>query len=420
MVVGMLVVGALVLAGCGSSDDDSSDSGSSSTPAAAATTADTGSTAAAPAAGDDYTAKVTDEEIQKTLDQAMNTDGVKVADIPPLMKSALARASVALTPDQLNKAFDCWQKSVCQLGSGKLTVGIADGFGDNTWRKFSKMNAILQAMTYPDVGKFIATNAHGKLATFQSDLRNLAAQGAKAVVSYNDFGPAAYSAMTAAQKTGMVITTYTGPNDGAPQTAITTSVQPNICQAGHDMAKAVKAELGDNPDVAYFSGTPGNPQDLGWSKCAQQDGVKSVFKADTNWTPAGAQTAASALVSSGKPAKAILYSYSDPVPNIVKVFEKAGKPVPTIVTWTYSNGSACTWKKKPFPFYQTNSLNWTARVAMDAAISKANGGDAPAQVLYPFPFVKAKETDCDASKPADFPGPSSLVPADLAGKILGA
>jgi ABC-type sugar transport system substrate-binding protein len=315
-------------------------------------------------------------------------------------------------------AFACWQGNSCTLGSGNVTLGLADGFGDNTWRKFSKMSVILQAMKYPQVGKLIFTNAHGQLATYQSNLRSLTAEGAKAIVAYNDFGPSAYSAFAAAQRAGATIATYVGPNDGAPTSSITTRVEPNICQAGKDMALATKQAVG-GAGVAYFTGTPGNPEDAGWQKCATQAGIKSVFSGITNWTPAGAQTAASALIASGKPAKAILYSYSNPVPNIVTAFNKASKPIPAIITWTQDNGASCQWKQKPYVLYQTNALNWAARVAVTAVITKAGGQSVPSAVFYPMPFVKAKASDCDPSKPADYPGTSALVPAQLVSKILG-
>jgi ABC-type sugar transport system substrate-binding protein len=315
-------------------------------------------------------------------------------------------------------AFACWQGNSCTLGSGNVTLGLADGFGDNTWRKFSKMSVILQAMTYPQVGKLIFTNAHGVLATYQSNIRELTAQGAKAIVAYNDFGPAAYPAFEAAQRSGAVVSTYVGPGDGAPVSAITTRVQPDICQAGKTMAQVTKQAIG-NTGVAYFTGTPGNPEDTGWQTCATQSGINAIFKADTNWTPAGAETAASALISSGKPAKAILYSYSNPVPNIVKTFNSAHQPVPAIITWTQDNGTSCQWKSHPYTLYQTNALNWGARVSVTAVMTKLGGQSVPAAVIYPMPFVKAKATDCDPSKPADYPGSSALVPQELVTKILG-
>lgn len=398
-------VAALVLvAGCGSSSTGSSSGANGNTAPSGGAPAGT-----APA--------VSAADIDKTITTALGKS-VPADSLPPLMKEALARASSTLTPAQLDKAFECWQKSSCTLGGGKITLAEADGFGDNTWRKFSKMDVILQALTYPEVGKFIYTNAHGDLSQYQSATRNLTAQGAKAIVAYNDFGPAAWPAFTAAQRAGAHISTFVGPGDGAPTSAITTRVQPDICEAGKVMAKTVKQAVGDAP-VAYFTGTPGNPEDAGWQKCATEAGVKSAFAADTNWTPAGAQTAASALIASGKEPKAILYSYSNPVPNIVKAFQKAGKPTPAIITWTTDNGTLCQLKQSPYPLYLTNALNWAARVSVTATVAAVNGTSVPAAVTYPMPFKKADPADCDAGKPADYPGTSALVPTELVTKILG-
>jgi len=395
----------LVNAGCGSDDNANTN-----------TAAGGGSTAAA--GGSEATANVSDADLQNTVNTALNTDTVQAATLPPLMRDALARATPA--PDQatMDKAYACWQQNSCTVGDGELVLGLADGFGDNTWRKFSKMNVILQALTHPEVGKIIMTNASGQLPKFQSDIRSLTAQGAKAIVSYNDFGPAAYPAFTAAQRGGAAVSTYVGPGDGAPVTAITTRVQPDLCTAGKTMAQASKDAVGNAP-VAYFSGTPGNPQDSAWQKCATEAGLNPVFKADTNWTPAGAQTAASALIASGKPAEAILYSYSNPVPNIVRTYNKANKPLPAIITWTQDNGTSCQWRRDKYPLYQTNALNWAARVSVDAVVNKANGQDVPDAVIYPMPFSQAKDSDCAAGKPADYPGTSALVPEQLVTKILG-
>jgi hypothetical protein len=59
-------------------------------------------------------------------------------------------------------------------------------------------------------------------------------------------------------------------------------------------------------------------------------------------------------------------------------------------------------------------------VAVTAIVNKVDGQSVPAEVAYPFPFSKANAADCDASKGADYPGPSALIPASLAAKMLGA
>jgi len=400
------IAAAVVVAGCGGS------TGSASAPAKA-NGASSSSSSSSAAGGPAVSSAALDKTISTVLQGPVPADS-----LPPLMKEALERASVQLTPAQLDKAFECWQKSACTIGNGKITLAEADGFGDNTWRKFSKMDVILQALTYPEVGKFIYTNAHGDLSQFQSAIRTLTAQGAKAVVAYNDFGPAAYPAFTAAQRAGVHLSTFVGPADGAPTSAITTRVQPDICEAGKVMGTVTKQAVGNAP-IAYFTGTPGNPEDTGWQKCASQQGLNPTFKADTNWTPAGAQKAASALIASGKSVKAILYSYSNPVPNIVTAFQKAGMPTPAIITWTTDNGTLCQLKQHPYTLYLTNALNWAARVSVTAMVKATEGASVSATVIYPMPFNKADPANCDPAKPADYPGTSALVPDQLVSKILG-
>jgi ABC-type sugar transport system substrate-binding protein len=400
-------IASLAAAGCGGGS--ASGTSSSATSAGGGSASAAGATAGTGASG---------AQLQAVISTALQAD-VPASQLPALMREALSKVSMNLTPNQISTAYNCWKASSCTLGSGNLTLAEADGFGDNTWRQFSKMDVILQAMQYPQIGKFVYTNAHGVLSQYQSDLRSLTAQGAKLIVAYNDFGPAAWPAFAAAQRAGAYVSTFVGPSDGAPTSAITTRVQPDICQVGKDMAQVAEQVTGGNGPVAYFTGTPGNPEDLGWQKCATQTGLSSVFDGDTNWTPTGAQTAASALIASGKQVKAILYSYSNPVPNIVKAYQAAGKQMPAIVTWTTDNGTLCTVKKNPFTLYLTNALNWAARVSVTALVDKAGGQSVPSAVLYPMPFIKANPAGCDASAPADYPGTSALVPAALTAKILG-
>src|SRR4051812_28293869 len=192
----------LTVAACGASDSGGSGSG----PGAGAT---------ASSAAD----QVDDATVQATIDKAMLTDTVKLADLDPTVQDAFRHASVELTDDQLAKAYECWTGTSCDIGDGDVTLGIAEAYGQNQWRKISKMEVILQALTYPEIGKIIYTDAQGDLAKFQSNVRSLAAQGAKAIVSYNDFGSAALPAFQAAQAQGAKISTYVGPVPDAPATS---------------------------------------------------------------------------------------------------------------------------------------------------------------------------------------------------------
>lgn len=371
---------------------------------------------------------ISDEDAQETVTQAMLTEEVAFADLDPTVQEAFRRASIELTDEQLDKAFECWSNTTCEIGDGKTTLGIAEAYGQNQWRKISKMEVILQALTYPDIGKIIFTDAQGDLAKFQSNVRSLASQGAKAIVSYNDFGAAALPAFQAAQQQGAKISTYVGPVPDAPTSQLANQVHGDVCAVGEEMAKVAQEDLGLTGEVAILNGTPGNPQGATWNKCFEDalSGDLSVgAKQDTDWTLAGAFEAASALVSSGKDYSAILYDYADPIPQVIEAYDKAGKTPPPIITWTSNNGMAKVWEEalgtdREFPVYYTNALNWQGRVSVTAVMSLLAGNEVTADIVVPQPFVEAEEGLYQSDRPDDYPGPSVLIPDELMTRMLSA
>ncbi len=395
----LLVV--VLVAGCGGSDAGSSEVSGART------------------AGSSGEVKVSETALQKTVDQALSTDDVKASSLPPLMRDALARASRELTSAQMDKAYECWKATSCTLGDGPLTLAHADVFASNTWRQFTKMNVILQALTHPEVGKYIYTDANYDLSSYQANLRTLTAQGADAIVTINEFGPAANAALATAQRQGASVATYVGAMEDAPSNAYTTRVQYDLCATGKAMAKAAQTATSANGPVAFFEGLAGNPQDAKVKGCLADAGVQTAFSEATEYTAAGTQKAASALIASGKPAKAILYSYANTVPSIVNAYRKAGKDTPAIITTTQSNATACQRAEKPYPLFLTNSANWASRISVDASVAAANGKKVAKSVIFPLPFFEATDRDCDKSKPAEYPGPT-LVPDALTEKMLAA
>jgi hypothetical protein len=144
----------LLLAACG---------GTSSTESTEETQAPAASSAApsseAPAASGD---------VQATVNAALNTDVIDAASLDPAIQAAMERAGAQLTPEQIQLAFDCWSSSDCEIpGGGDVTVGYISP-ELNTWRKFARMEAILQAITYPEVGRIISVKPEYDLAQMQS------------------------------------------------------------------------------------------------------------------------------------------------------------------------------------------------------------------------------------------------------------
>ncbi|WP_375474729.1 substrate-binding domain-containing protein [uncultured Jatrophihabitans sp.] len=367
--------------------------------------------------------------VQATVDKAF-LQHVPLSSLPSTVQDAFKIASEPLTQAQLDLALKCWQGTSCSTGTGgSVTLGLADGFGDNTWRKISKMEITLQALHYKNIGKIIYTNAHGDLSQMNANIRSLTAQGVKAIVTYDDFGSAVLPAFTAAQRAGAKVSSFVGGIPDAPTSAVANQVHEDICTAGTEMAKTASTLVGGSGQVAFFNGTPGNPQGATWNKCAEKQFADSggkisvAYKADTDWTPAGTFKAASGLVSTGKPVKAILYDYADPLPQVVKAFEQAGKVSPALITFTSNNDLFGVWQKaqgtpKAFDLYYTSGLNYQSRISVTAVMDLLAGKSVPGLLNVPMPFVKAVKGVYAPSLPGTYPGPSVLIPLPLLTKML--
>lgn len=412
---------AIGLAACGTSDAPGASSGSN-TPASASSGSNT------PAVSDaSKLPSVDDPAVQAAVTKALGSD-IPVKDLDPTIQLAFQHAAVQLTPDQLDKAMECWKAATCQIGSGKTTLGIADGFGQNTWRKFSKMAIILQALTYPDIGKIISTDAEGDLNKYLQNVRSLGAQGAKVIVAYDDFGDAALPAFAQVQKQGAFVSSYVGGVPGATPEQVANQVHFDVCKFGETLADIAVNDMKVKGQVAILNGTPGNPQGATWNKCFEDklkgSSVTVGAKLDTDWTPAGAYKAAAALVSSGKDYKAIFYDYADPMPQVVSAYEKAGEAPPDLATATSNNGLFRVWEAaqgtdRAFQLYYTSGLNWMARVSVTATMQLLAGDKVAPDISVPIPVVKAEKGDYRKDAPDGYPGPTVLVPESLISQMLG-
>ena len=115
------------------------------------------------------------------------------ADSWNIILAAIARANQDLDQATIDKAMECWSAQSCDTGSGgDLVMGYADGGGDtvNVWRSVSHMEAILQALTYPEIGKIISTAAdfNPDPEVPANDIRFLVQSGADFIVGYPDAG----------------------------------------------------------------------------------------------------------------------------------------------------------------------------------------------------------------------------------------
>ena len=98
-----------------------------------------------------------------------------------IILASIARADQDLDQATIDTAMDCFNNQECDTGTGgEVVMGYADGGGDtvNVWRAVSHMEAILQALTYPEIGTIVSTEANFGGPTFdptiaENDIRSV-------------------------------------------------------------------------------------------------------------------------------------------------------------------------------------------------------------------------------------------------------
>ena len=137
-----------------------------------------------PAAGSEAGATLKDGEFGEkfTPDPTILATGLGGAGSLPTEERArnvaLATITRASTKVDEDLALKCWKDNGCDTGTGgKLKVGLADGFGGNIARQIFKMEFILQALTYPEIGHIAYTDANLDTQKAISDVQELRRAG---------------------------------------------------------------------------------------------------------------------------------------------------------------------------------------------------------------------------------------------------
>jgi ribose transport system substrate-binding protein len=334
-----------------------------------------------------------------------------------IVLAALTRASTQV--DQA-KALECWKKNTCETGTGgKLTVGLADGFGGNVARQMFKMEFIMQALTYKDVGKIVYTDANLDAQKAISDMRSMVAQGVDVVVSYPDSGDALLPVYRQATKRGTPVSLWAGANLGKPGTDYMTYTGRDYCAVGKANAKILNENLPGGGEIAFMGGTPGNKTSPQWQKCekaALNPNIKVVATADTNWTRQGALQAMSGILAKYPDLKGVSYDYGDAFVGAMRAFEATGKKLDIVATVeTDENSLFCAWKKADNPNFKL----WTfvaaaseARMDLTAGMMKKQGAPVPPGIVTRAALKRVDESSCRPDLAAAAP-PSALVPHEL-------
>lgn len=334
------------------------------------------------------------------------------ANINPVVAESFKRAAAGLTPEQRELALKCWKDSVCETGHGDLAVALADGFGENVWRQVTKMEFIVEALSYPNIAKIIYTSGRNDPTKAISDLRSLIAQKVNVIVVFADASTALLPTIKEATEAGVTVVlhngTYVGGDAGKDYL---TTVSENLCDLGSGMIKAVAEGRGtDKATVVELGGTPGNGLSAGWQKCSDEEmakhpGMTLLGKADTNWTQEGAFQAMSGFLAQNDSVDGVVYEYADGMRGGMRAWQEAGKdPNVTVALRTDEQGLFCDWEKAAnpnFKIYFASGHNFQSGIALTAAMMHLAGQEIPTVVDVPFRFRPVVKGMCDESLPLD-------------------
>lgn len=342
-------------------------------------------------------------------------------DANPVLVEAFKHAAQPVTPELRAKALECWKNNGCETGTGgKLTVAYADGFGENVWRRVTAMEFILQALTYPEIGKIQYTSAGGDASKAISDIQAYTSQGVDAIVVFADAGAALLPAIKEAKEAGIQVVLHNGTEAGTAGTDYLANISEDICGLGAGFVKAVLEGNAEAKNIVALGGTPGNPLSAAWQACAEKeaaahDGVKVVAKLDTNWTQEGTLTAVTAALSQFDPVDGYIYEYADGFRGAVRAYQAANKPMNFVAALrTDEQGLFCDWEaaaNDKFKIYYSSGQNFQSRFALTAAMMAIAGTPVDAHVNVPFKMKPVVKGQCNKDLPMET-SVSTLVDTD--------
>lgn len=434
---------ALVAAACGGDGD--ADTTAAPTTAAAPTAAPTTAAPTAPPdttpTGDDPLAQYGESRsadpvlIEKAMGPIDAPEGDPAWDI---ILASVARAEQNLDEATIAKALECWNAPECDTGTGgELVMGFADGGGHlNVWRGVTHMEAILQALTYPEIGKIISTEAlwDPDPAVAANDIRFLVQAGADFITGYPDAGVAIGDAIKEATAAGVPYIPWSAGwvglpgQDGAlvPGTDYLTVVGEDLCALGESMAAVLNDNVADGK-IGVLGGTPGNALSLGWQQCLVPavGNLELVGEpADTFWVNDVALQVVLGWLSTDPDISGYAYEYSDGMYTALQAYDQLGIPVEnlTLAMRTDEQTLFCDWVERGEPSYNiwySAGGNFQSRVAVTAAMMHLNGAEIPSQIDVPHVMRKVTDADCDPDRATPAVSGTSLVPDEVLKQMFG-
>lgn len=303
-------------------------------------------------------------------------------------------------------------------GKKKITVAYVDSnAGANSWRKITHAELLDEAAKCPNVVKVISTDGQGSLQKTITDLNAVTAQRVDAIVlMFADFGKDLLPAARQAQRSGIPVAGILGAGiGGTPGTDYVANVYADEVRDAKKRVAWLSKVMGGKGNIIHIGGTPGNPLSKAvFSGIEAQLTVDKGLKLlvdhpiDTNFSPADEQKALAGVLAKYPKIDGVQNECGTCAPGGFRAFKAAER---SLVPWTSddNNEVACDYyelkKKNPgFEILTTAARTWLSRVALHAAVAKAQGIDSTEPQVYTMPVVEdstdpKRQPKCDRDAP---------------------
>jgi ABC-type sugar transport system substrate-binding protein len=383
------------------------------------------------------------------VEKALGPVEPSAAESWDIVLASIARASQELDQATIDIAMQCWNEPECDTGTGgELVMGYADGGGKtvNVWRGVSRMEAILQALTYPEIGKIVTTEANFDQdpAVHVNGINFLVQYPVSFIVGYPDFGAALAPAVQAAEAAGIPYISFSAGYVGLPGSEgaltpgedYTAVVGEDLCALGNSFAEILNGNVAPAGEVGLLGGTPNNALTLGWQQCivpALTDGGlvvanppanENTTTGDTYWVNTFALDAVTALLTTNPEIQGWAYEYSDGLFTALQAYDNLGVPVQnlSVALRTDEQTLFCDWVDRAEPTYNiwfSAGGNFQSRTGVTAAMLALQDGPVPGEVVVPHVMRQVTEADCNPDRVNDVVSGTSLVPDAVLAEMYG-
>ena len=281
-------------------------------------------------------------------------------------------------------------------GSKKVTLGLTDGFGGNSWRLVTTASAKDEIAKCPSVTSFTYADGQGDTQKAISDVQGLVAKGVNALVVFPDAGNAMLPALQSAKEAGVTTVPYRVNPGGADGKDYDVWVGADFVTDGKNWANWLVKTLPSGGNILFLSGPAGNSQGLDELKGMKEvlDPGKYTFIGQapfevTNWDPAKTQQVLSAAIAKYPKIDAIVSDFGPSLVGALPEFEKSGRSIPALAT-SDGNVLSCFYEahkaQNPgFKLFTVATGNDNARLAVQWAVALATGGTPPSSKQFKAP-----------------------------------